>query len=164
MFPSLKELFPAEVDNLDDIVSSNSQNGNVFKRLYRFSKRKVTRSSSFSIDSFTDDVHLTRKNGFVVTGNDDFLSGSTNHQPKDPVMQQEKGEILSPEKTKTEFSTTVKYNTRSNSSKNEGSSRKIKKRLANETKDPSTSRENSLIWWPQRIVGLACLARTIIKG
>lgn len=106
----------------------------------------MTRSSSFSIDSFTDDVHLTRKNSFVVSGNDDFLSGSTSHQPKDPVMQQEKGEILSPEKIKTEFSTTMKYNTRSNSSKNEGSSRKIKKRLAYETKDPSTSRENSLIW------------------
>jgi len=107
----------------------------------------VIRSSSFSIDSFTDDVHLTRKNSFLVSENDDFLSGSTSHyQPKDLVMQQEKGEILSPEKTKTEFSTTVKYNTRSNSSKSEESSRNIRKRLTNEAKDPSTSRENSLIW------------------
>ena len=146
VFPFLKELFPDGIDDLDDIVSNGSRNGNVFKRLYRFSKRKVTRSSSFAIESFTDGVQLTRKNSFVVSGNDDFLSGSTNNQPKEPVLHQEQGETLSPEKTQTEFSTTVMYNTRSDSSKNKGKSRKIQKRLANEAKDPSTSRENSLIW------------------
>lgn len=99
VFSILQELFPADIDNLDDIVSNSSQNGNVFKRLYRFSKRKVTRSSSFAIEKFTDGVELTRKDSFVVSGNDEFLSGSTDNQPKDPVLHQEQGEITSPEKT-----------------------------------------------------------------
>lgn len=106
----------------------------------------MTRSSSFTIESFADGVQLTRKNSFVVSGNDDFLSGSTNDQPKDSVLHQEQGEILTPEKTPKEFSTTLIYNTRSDSSKNEGKLRKMQKRLANEAKDPSNSRENSLIW------------------
>ena len=106
----------------------------------------MTRSSSFAIESFTDGVQLTRKNSFVVSGNDDFLSGSTNSQPKGPVLHQEQGEILNPEKAQEKFSTTVIYNTRSDSSKNEGKSRKMQKRLTNGAKDPSTSRENSLIW------------------
>ena len=106
----------------------------------------MTRSSSFAIESFADGVQLTRKNSFVVSGNDDFLSGYTNDQPKDSVLHQEQGEILTPEKTPKEFSTTLIYNTRSDSSKNEGKLRKMQKRLANEAKDPSNSRENSLIW------------------
>lgn len=106
----------------------------------------MTRSSSFAIESFTDGVQLTRKDSFVVSGNDDFLSGSANSQPKDSVLHREQGEIQTPEKTQKEFSTTVVHYTRSDSSKNEGKSRKMQKRLTNEAKDPSTSRENSLIW------------------
>ena len=106
----------------------------------------MTRSSSFAIESFKDGVQLTRNNSFVVSGNDDFLSGSTNNQPKDPVLHQEQGEILNPAKTQQEFSTTVIYDTRGDSSKFEGKSKKTKKTLANETKDPSARRENSLIW------------------
>lgn len=109
----------------------------------------MTRSSSFAIESFTDGVQLMRKNSFVVSGNDDFLSGSTNNQPKDSALHQEQGEKSSPEKTQKEFSTIEIHDTRSDSSKNEKKSsggRKIRKRLANEAKDPSTSHENSLIW------------------
>ena len=93
-----------------------------------------------------DGVQLTRKNSFVVSGNDDFLSGSTNNQPKDPFLNQEQGEKLTREKAPRDFSTTVIHNARSDSSKNKGKSRKMQKRLTNEAKDPSTSRENSLIW------------------
>ena len=82
----------------------------------------------------------------MVSGNDDFLSGSTNNQAKDPVLHQEQGEKLIPEKTQKDFSATVTHNRRGDSSRNEGKSRKMQKRLTKEAKDPSTSRENSLIW------------------
>ena len=138
------------MDNFDDIVNDRSQDGNVFKRLYRYSKRKVTRSSSFAIESLSNEVLLTRKNSFVVSGSDAFLSDSASKQANDTVLHLEKEGKMSQEKSRREFSSTEIRYVRSDSFVHQRTTtadkKKTRTRLSNVAKDASTSRENSLIW------------------
>lgn len=85
----------------------------------------------------------------MVSGNDDFLSGSTSNQDKDSVLDQEKGEKMPHEKIKAELSSSEIRYVRGDSFTNEEKSsgrKKTRKRLTKEANDASTSRENSLIW------------------
>ncbi|XP_048580493.1 protein phosphatase 1 regulatory subunit 12A isoform X2 [Nematostella vectensis] len=64
-----------------------SDDTNIFRRLYRLSKRKLSRTSSFAVQgSSTSRPPLRRqeeitRDSFLVSGNDDFISGATEASP-----------------------------------------------------------------------------------
>ena len=148
------------MENFDDIVNNSARESNVFKRLYKFSKEKVTKSSSFAIESVTDGAKSwQRKNSIVVSGNDDFISRSATNSPtKDPISHahEEQGENIHRENNKVKY-TSAKIHVKEEASKNErnqrqhnlekpktSSGKKTRKRVS--AKETSSHRENSMIW------------------
>ena len=151
-----KELFPVDVDQFYDIADNTSQESNVFKRLYKFSKEKVTKSSSFAIENVSDTTKpWRRKNSIVVSGTDDFISYATNSKTDSSISLEVQGDEMHHERDEVKFPSAEIYHSHesSKSQRKQGHSekssdgRKTQKRIAaNESREMCVPRDNSLIW------------------
>ena len=104
MFILLWELFPLSVDYFDDMINNNEES-NIFKRIYRFSREELTKSSSFAIEhaSQWDSESCHKKKSIVVSGHDGFIS-SLNNQRKTSESHKEKEERVRYGKDEIDFS------------------------------------------------------------
>ena len=150
-----QELFPADEDHSDDIFRSGSQEGNIFKRLFKLSKEKVTKSSSFVTETMADGGKTwQRKGSIVVSGNDDFIARLADISPdKGAISHIEQAEKVARETDQFELSSANVHfmgdslnDGRINLRKFGGGKKTRKRILASEARETSATRDNSMIW------------------
>ncbi|XP_068723492.1 uncharacterized protein [Montipora capricornis] len=147
-----KELFPADVNHFDDMISSNSKESNVLKRLYRLSKEKLTKSYSFAVENMAEGSSQIKKS-IVVSGNDDFIARSTTIPSQDYEQgeqinrQREHLDVTSPGSNTVEETSVAGVNKSRNIPTKCSDGKKTRKRISvKEIQEIATPRDNSMIW------------------
>ena len=135
---------------------NNNEESNIFKRIYRFSREKLTKSSSFAIEHASREL-CHKKKSIVVSRHDGFIS-SLNNQRKTSESHKEEEERVRYGKDEIDFSST-ETDLKAHSFKSQGEGgihrsgecgdRKVTRKnvaVSQILKETCTPRDSSLIW------------------